>query len=84
MDGLLGWLAGVDEVASVPVYAELVDFKTAAFFCFVFCIEMVVFLEFVETMGEFASFIVRAVAVLHVSFAELRLLFIIAFEVIFG
>lgn len=84
VEGLLDGLPGVDEVASVPIDAELIDFKTSALFGFVLGVEMVVFLELVETMGKFASFIVRAVPVLHVSFAQLRLLFVIAFEVIFG
>ena len=66
----------VDEIAPIPVDAELIVFEATAFFCFVFGVDLVVFSELLQSMGKFASFLVWTVPLLHKLFAELRLEFV--------
>lgn len=62
----------MDEVATVAVRAEAVLEESAASFCLVLGVCLLVLLEFVESMRELALFLVGTVAVLHELFAELR------------
>ena len=61
----------VDEVAPLPVDAEVMVFKTATFLCFVFWVHLVVFSELGESVSKFAFFIVGAVSMFHKFFAKL-------------
>ena len=66
----------MNEVATVSVHAVVVIFKTSAFFCFVLRVVLIVFAELVKPMSELTSFFVRTIAVIHILFAELGLLFV--------
>ena len=63
----------MDEVAPVPVDAELIVFEAAALFSFVLGVDLVVFSELLQAVGKFAPFLVWTVPFLHKLFAELRL-----------
>lgn len=75
----------MDEVAPVSVDAVVIVFETSAFFGFVFGVVFVVFSELVKAMGEFASFVVGAEAIVHILFAKLGLFLVcLAFSVAFS
>jgi hypothetical protein len=73
---VLGLGDGVDEVAAVAVWAESVLEETAASFGLVLGVCLLVLLELMEPVGEFAAFFIRAVPVLHELFAQLGLLLV--------
>ena len=69
----------VDEVATVPIDAEEVVFKTSTFLCFVFRVVLVVFPQLGQSVCEFAPLLVGTVTILHEFFAKLRLFLVSLF-----
>ena len=61
----------MDEVTPVSVGAEAFLQEPAACFCLVFRVSLLVFLQLVKSMGEFALLLVGTVAILHKFLAEL-------------
>lgn len=68
--GGLGFL--VDEVAAFSVHADQFSGETSTFLRFVFGVDLVVFAEFLRSVGELALPAVGAATVLHEFLAELR------------
>lgn len=66
----------MNEVASVSVNTVMVVFKTTTFLCFILGVVLIVFTELIKSMSELAPFFVRTIPMIHVLFAELRLLFV--------
>jgi hypothetical protein len=66
----------MNEVATVSVHTVVMIFKTTTFFCLVLRVVLVVFTELIKPMSELTLFFVRTIAMIHVLFAELRLLFV--------
>lgn len=61
----------MDEVASIPVDAEVMIFKASAFLGLILGVILVVLSELIEAMGKLASFFIGTVAIIHVLLAEL-------------
>ena len=70
----------VDEIASVPVNAEEVIFKTAALFRLVFRVMLVVFPQLSQSMSKFATLLIRAVTIFHEFLAKLWLFLVCLFS----
>jgi len=64
--------SGVNEIAPIPVRAELVHFKTSTFFSFIFGVHLIVFAQFLRPMSKFTLFLIGAITIFHESFAKLR------------
>ena len=66
----------VNEVASLTVRAVALCDKDAAFFRFVFGVDLLISSQFMRPMGKFAFLFIGAKSILHEFLAELRLFFI--------
>jgi hypothetical protein len=66
----------MDEIAAVSIGAEALLKESHADLCLIFAVHLIVFLELVEPVCEFASFLVGAVAILDEFFAELGFLLV--------
>lgn len=64
----------MDEVAAIPVDAEMIVLETSTFLGLIFGVELVVLAQFLGSVGEFAPSLIGTVSVLHESLAELGLL----------
>lgn len=67
LDGFEGVVQSVDEIAAISVHTPIIVLKILALFCFVFIICLMVFEQLVRAMSKFASFLIRAKAILHIS-----------------
>lgn len=65
----------VNKVAPITVGTVAILQKTAACFCFILGVSLLVFLEFMESVGKLTLLFVRTVAVFYKLFAELGFLF---------
>lgn len=65
----------MNKVAPITVGTVAILQKTAACFCFILGVSLLVFLEFVESVGKFALLFVGTVAIFDKLFAELGFLF---------
>jgi hypothetical protein len=66
----------MDEVATVTVGAEAFLQKTAASFCFIFRVSLLVFLQLMQSVREFTLLLIGTVTVLYKLLAQLRLLLV--------
>lgn len=66
----------MDEVAPVTVRTVAILKESAACFCLVLGVCLLVFLQLMQSMSKFALFLIGTVPVLHKLFAQLRFLFI--------
>jgi hypothetical protein len=67
---------GVDEIAAVSEATETLLKEASAIFGFVFTVLLLIFFEFMQSMGKFAFVVIGTVTILNKFLAELRLLFI--------
>ena len=67
---------GMYEIASVAVGAVAFGEESAASFCLILRVGLLVLFELVESMGKFALFFIWTVTLLYELFAELRLFFV--------
>jgi hypothetical protein len=63
------------EVAPLPKNTGPLGQKHSAFLRFVFGVEMLIFFELMQAMGEFASFLIGTLPEFQIFLAELRLFF---------